>query len=331
MIISLCVACYAAWHNDVVVGGVCCRFEAVAAPASASAADTDDKNNKASEVSHSAQAQNRIYIMTLGVLAPYRGRGIGRRAKRHCEQGLRAAADLALPLPALRSAHSCTRVAFGFSVDFPGGKLLRQILEYAESHSDIADVFLHVRRHNDHTAARVACLSACCLLLRFGARSLVAPHARLILPSLRLLLLLVAVSALIPLLLCSGSDQQHGGDRFLQEAGIRGDGQARQLLQEDRAAALLRAQQKIRARQHGKCKRRGTRLNIDEHDHASLALQPARSALAHSADVDALICPVARHVMISKIPGAHCFKQALICDLICCRPCNCVLALALGC
>ena len=183
-------------------------------------------------------------------------------------------------------------------------------------------MFLHVRRHSDHTDARVACLSAaaCC-----GS----AARTRLIcrrLPRLLLLfLLLVAFSALLPLFSCSGSDQQHGGDRFLQEAGIRGDGQARQLLQEDRAAALLRAQQKIRACQHGKRKRRGTRLNIDEHNHASLALQPARSALAHSADVDALICPVARHVMISKIPGAHCFKQALICDLICCRPCNCVL------
>jgi len=116
----LCVACTPAWHNDVVVGGVCCRFEAVAAPASASAADTDDKNNKASEVSHSAQAQNRIYIMTLGVLAPYRGRGIGRRAKIDI-----ASRSCALPLIWLsrflrygRLTHSCTRVAFGFSVDF---------------------------------------------------------------------------------------------------------------------------------------------------------------------------------------------------------------------
>ena len=31
---------------------------------------------------------------------------------------------------------------------FLGSKLLRQILEYAESHSDIADVYLHVQTSN---------------------------------------------------------------------------------------------------------------------------------------------------------------------------------------
>lgn len=164
----VCVVRVVAWHNDVVVGGVCCRFEAVAAPASSSAADTDDKNNKASEVSHSAQAQNRIYIMTLGVLAPYRGRGIGARDMPHCVRaGRLRAVTRCLSLFILRSTHFVRSWRmFCICVFFPGGKLLRQILEYAESHSDIADVFLHVRRLSDRrrlpvcrsTAAAVAAI-----------------------------------------------------------------------------------------------------------------------------------------------------------------------------
>lgn len=94
-----------AWHNDVVVGGICCRFESVKSSAGegASAEVTEQRNSKQSDVQPAEQ--KRIYIMTLGVLAPYRGRGIG-------------------------------------------SKLLRQIVEYAESHSDIADVYLHVQVNN---------------------------------------------------------------------------------------------------------------------------------------------------------------------------------------
>ena len=44
---------YAAYFNDIVVGGVCCRIE-------------------------TEGDQRRLYIMTLGVLAPYRRFGIGK-------------------------------------------------------------------------------------------------------------------------------------------------------------------------------------------------------------------------------------------------------------
>ena len=51
MIIFVCFIC-PAYFNDVVVGGVCCRVE------------TEDDLRK-------------LYIMTLGCLAPYRRLGIG--------------------------------------------------------------------------------------------------------------------------------------------------------------------------------------------------------------------------------------------------------------
>ena len=44
---------FAAYFNDIVVGGVCCRIE-------------------------TEGDQRRLYIMTLGVLAPYRRLGIGK-------------------------------------------------------------------------------------------------------------------------------------------------------------------------------------------------------------------------------------------------------------
>lgn len=46
-----------AYFNDVCVGAVCCRAEPI---------DTNDKAAK-------------LYIMTLGVLKPYRGQGVGKK------------------------------------------------------------------------------------------------------------------------------------------------------------------------------------------------------------------------------------------------------------
>lgn len=48
----------AAYYNDVVVGGVCCRID-------------------------QSEGQRRLYIMTLGCLAPYRRQGIGTKMLEH--------------------------------------------------------------------------------------------------------------------------------------------------------------------------------------------------------------------------------------------------------
>lgn len=52
---------FLAYYNDVVVGGVCCRIDL-------------------------SEGQRRLYIMTLGCLAPYRRLGIGRLMLDHVLQ-----------------------------------------------------------------------------------------------------------------------------------------------------------------------------------------------------------------------------------------------------
>ncbi len=49
---------FSAYYNDIIVGAVCCRIDVI-------------------------DGQRRLYIMTLGCLAPYRGRGIGTKMLEH--------------------------------------------------------------------------------------------------------------------------------------------------------------------------------------------------------------------------------------------------------
>jgi len=61
------------FHSDVLVGAVCCRIEA-----KPDAEVEDDVSKKANKKQKKVEMK-RVYIMTLGVLAPYRGYGIGRK------------------------------------------------------------------------------------------------------------------------------------------------------------------------------------------------------------------------------------------------------------
>mmetsp|Transcript_18979 Transcript_18979/g.22672 ORF Transcript_18979/g.22672 Transcript_18979/m.22672 type:complete len:193 (-) Transcript_18979:287-865(-) len=63
--------CKFAYHNGFVCGEICARVEPLPAPTENNAADA------ATATAAAANPRKRIYIMTLGVLAAYRGRRIG--------------------------------------------------------------------------------------------------------------------------------------------------------------------------------------------------------------------------------------------------------------
>lgn len=63
---------FSAYYDDVLVGAICCRFETKEEKDHPSC-----NTNMPDDLPPSILNGKRLYVMTLGVLAPYRGRGIG--------------------------------------------------------------------------------------------------------------------------------------------------------------------------------------------------------------------------------------------------------------
>ncbi|CAO1635855.1 unnamed protein product [Parajaminaea phylloscopi] len=80
--------CKLALFNDIPVGNVCCKFEYSWPDASSS-----------SSSSSSLLPTVNVYIMTLGVLAPYRHLGIGKRLVSHLVEAAGPNVELDLPNP----------------------------------------------------------------------------------------------------------------------------------------------------------------------------------------------------------------------------------------
>lgn len=78
----------------------------------------------------------KLYIMVLGVLAPYRGRGIG-------------ACMCVYSSLALFPYYALADTVYHPHFARPGSELLRHVVEAASAQSDIKEVYLHVWTSND--------------------------------------------------------------------------------------------------------------------------------------------------------------------------------------
>ena len=125
-----------AYHNDVLIGAVCARIDAAAGLT----ADTHLR---------------RLYIMTLGVLAPYRRHGIGTTHSTHpvpCQPShmrtwthhtCTALVAHCCAAVSVRVCHACVCVLAAL-----GRRLLQAILDFAQGSSEVGEVFLHVQTSN---------------------------------------------------------------------------------------------------------------------------------------------------------------------------------------
>ena len=121
------------FFSDVLVGAICSRVE-----------QQDDGKFK-------------VYIMTIGVLAPYRRLGIGAQFAQPTALALRSCAShcsrlaLACPLVACPpTPPSIHRLVIDASA---GKRLLQQTLEACSKQSDCEEVYLHVQVGNDEAVS----------------------------------------------------------------------------------------------------------------------------------------------------------------------------------
>lgn len=109
----------AAYHNDVIVGAIACRLEA-----------------------HGTAA--KMYIVTLGVLAPYRGMRVG-ETYINCIHQQNPQIVRQVNIAICPCLSSCTIAKFVFA----GSRLLQQSLFEAGQDSNITEAYLHVQINNE--------------------------------------------------------------------------------------------------------------------------------------------------------------------------------------